>query len=94
MTGCLEAIGLYPNEDVRTHDAWHPEMLRTDVAIRASLCAICILGSVGLLLMGLGFNQSVHPMAGVVVLCSTLIPISIICSLRSSADEAYLEIYN
>ena len=89
---CLQACGLYPPTKIvnKAPQAWQ---IRYDIAIRVSLFATCLLGFIGIVLIALGFNQSVHPMAGVGVLCSTVIPLSFICSLRAHGGPQFLLIY-
>ncbi len=89
---CLQTCGLYPSQKIVAKIS-QPWQTRYDIATRVAIFAVCFLSVIGIVLMTLGFYQKVHPMMGVGILCSTVIPIFLICSLRAHGGSQLLAIY-
>ena len=63
------------------------------MAQRISQIAVIILFVAGVVLMGLAFKEYVHPMVGVGVLCSTILPCCLVSLIRSCGGQPFIDAY-
>lgn len=81
---CLVTCGLYPTPAQKTTLGPKPEALRYDIAKRVAVVATLALVVLSVALMILALNLKVHPIAGVAVFASTLLPIGTYLGLNSA----------